>query len=66
MKLKGYEIQELLKSPEALAVLIDYHSRQETMADGMDYADSALYHQRRREQLEAKRGEAEAERAKRK
>lgn len=65
MELYPYEIHELLKSPEALTVLVNYHSQQETMADGMDYADSALYHQQRREQFEAARVEAETKRAER-
>lgn len=47
------ELRALLGSPEAMQVLADHHSAQETMADASDYAECAEWHKRRRLVLRA-------------
>ncbi len=42
------EIAFLLECSESLELLADYHSVQETMADGMDFSDCARYHEEKR------------------
>lgn len=47
--LTGGEIEFLLSDPETLERLADYHAVQETMADGMDFADCADHHKEKAE-----------------
>jgi hypothetical protein len=52
IKLRASEIEILAGHPEALRILAGWHSCAETMADAMDYTESAEGHGRRSEELE--------------
>lgn len=63
LKLDEKEIEELLNSPEAITVLVDYHAHMETLAEATDHLDSAKYHKNRATEFKALRSKAETERA---
>lgn len=56
------ELRELLASPEALDVLIDWHDHQQSQADAMDAPEPAKHHEKRRKELKALREQAKARR----
>jgi hypothetical protein len=61
-----YEVVAILKSPEALTALIDYHEMQSTYADAVGESELDEFiaaHDKRREELQALRAKVETGRA---
>jgi hypothetical protein len=65
MTLNDAEIKELLHSPEALTVLIDWNDQQESEADAADMPKEAAFYRERRKAFQSMRMESETKRAER-
>lgn len=53
MKLSEEELKACETLPDVLAALADYHDAEAAMAEPMEYADSAEWHEQRANELRA-------------